>query len=114
MSGAPKGSIINFPIKDIVTLNASYMSFIQGGGLFIPSPRQVTMGEEVFVLVNLPESSERVPLSGEVIWISKSAVSGKSPGFGIRLSGPEGVKFKSDVEAMLAGKLNGDHPTFTM
>lgn len=41
------GGIIQVNIPDRATLQASYMGFVQGGGLFIPSQQPVKMGEEV-------------------------------------------------------------------
>ena len=44
------GGLIQVNIPDRATLQASYMLFIQGGGLFVPSKNPIKMGEEVFVL----------------------------------------------------------------
>ena len=48
------GGLIQANISDRATLQASYMPYIQGGGLFIASKQAVKMGEEVFVLASLP------------------------------------------------------------
>lgn len=48
------GGLIQININDHATLQASYMPYIKGGGLFIPSKQQVKMGDEVFVLAGLP------------------------------------------------------------
>jgi len=53
------GGIIQANIPDKATLYASYMPFVVGGGLFIPSKQPVKMGEEVFVLVTLPEQAQQ-------------------------------------------------------
>lgn len=108
------GGIINFPIRDIISLQAAYMSFVAGGGLFISSNRTVKLGDEVFVVTSLPESSERIPLVGKVIWISQRATGGRPAGFGIQLQGDEGLKFKNGAEKLLTGLLNSEKPTFTL
>ena len=64
------GGLIQANISDRATLQASYMPYIQGGGLFIASKQAVKMGEEVFVLASLPNQSQKIPLTGKVIWIS--------------------------------------------
>jgi type IV pilus assembly protein PilZ len=108
------GGIINFPIRDLVTLQAAYMSFVTGGGLFISSNRPTKLGDEVFVVTSLPESTDRIPLVGKVIWISQRATGGRSAGFGIQLQGDEGKKFKNGAEKLLTGLINSEKPTFTL
>lgn len=108
------GGIINFPIRDIVSLQAAYMPFVLGGGLFISSNRTVKLGDDVFVVTSLPESSERIPLMGKVIWVSQRASGGKPAGFGIQLQGDEGKKFKDGAEKMLTGLMSAEKPTFTL
>ena len=44
------GGIIQANIPDRDTLYASYMPYVVGGGLFVPTKQPVKMGEEVFVL----------------------------------------------------------------
>lgn len=72
------GGIIQANIPDKATLYASYMPFVVGGGLFIPSKQPVKMGEEVFVLATLPEQAQKIPLTGKVIWISQSKMESNS------------------------------------
>jgi Tfp pilus assembly protein PilZ len=47
------GGIIQVNIPDKATLQSSYMPFVQGGGLFVPTKQAVKMGQEVFVLATL-------------------------------------------------------------
>ena len=35
--------------SDKATLQASYMGYVQGGGLFVPSKQKVKMGQEIFI-----------------------------------------------------------------
>ena len=65
------GGIIQANIPDVETLYLSYMPYVVGGGLFVPSKQPVKMGEEIFVLATLPEQSQKIPLTGKVIWISQ-------------------------------------------
>lgn len=108
------GGIIQVNIPDRSTLQASYMSFVQGGGLFVPSKQPVKMGEEIFVLATLPEQSQKVPLTGKVIWISRKQNGIKPQGFAIQLSGEKGIYYKNEAEKLLAGSLSSDRPGFTM
>ena len=108
------GGIINFPIRDIQSLQSCYMPFVLGGGLFVPSNRPVVLGDDVFIVTSLPETSERIPLTGKVIWISHRAAGIRPAGFAIQLLGDEGLKFKSAAEKQLAGMMNSNNPTYTL
>lgn len=107
------GGIIQVNIADKTTLQASYMPFVEGGGLFVPSKNPVRLGEEVFVIATLPEQSQKIPLTGKVIWISRRQNGMKPQGFAIQLSGEKGMLYKAEAEKILAGSLTSDRPTFT-
>lgn len=108
------GGIIQANIPDKATLYASYMPFVVGGGLFIPSKQPVKMGEEVFVLATLPEQAQKIPLTGKVIWISQKQNGIKPQGFAIQLTGEKGIYYKMEAEKLLAGSMSLDRPSFTM
>lgn len=108
------GGLLQANILDRATLQASFMPYIQGGGLFIPSKQQVKMGEEVFVLATLPEQSQKIPLTGKVIWISYKHSGLKPQGFAIQLVGEKGIYYKMEAEKILAGTMSSDLPSFTM
>ncbi|MDM1756562.1 MULTISPECIES: PilZ domain-containing protein [Acinetobacter] len=108
------GGLLQVVIADRATLQASYMSFVQGGGLFVPSNQAVKMGEEVFLLATLPEQSQKIPLTGKVIWISQKQSGKKPQGFAIQLSGEKGVYYKNEAEKLLAGVKASERNSFTM
>lgn len=66
-----RGGILTCHIEDIATLYASYLSFVSNGALFVPSNRVQQLGDEVFIAVTLPNSSERLPMNGKVVWINQ-------------------------------------------
>lgn len=108
------GGIIQVNIPDRKVLQSSYMPFVNGGGLFIPSNQAVKMDDEIFVLATLPDQSQKIPLTGKVIWISYKQTVGKPQGFAIQLSGEKGVYYKMEAEKLLAGSMSLNHPSFTM
>ena len=108
------GGIIQANIPDVETLYLSYMPYVVGGGLFVPSKQPVKMGEEIFVLATLPEQSQKIPLTGKVIWISQKQNGMKLQGFGIQLSGEKGVYYKSEAERILAGLKSDNRNSYTM
>ena len=107
------GGIIQVNITDKVMLQASYMPFVDGGGLFVPSKNPVKLGEEVFVIATLPDQTQKIPLTGKVIWISQRQNGIKPQGFAIQLSGEKGLLYKAEAEKILAGHLTSDKPTYT-
>ena len=110
-----RGGIITCNIEDIATLYASYMPFVENGGLFIPTNRVQQMGDEVFIAVTLPNSSERLPMNGKVVWINYQTQANRPAGFGVQIGTDEvGRKIKNEVERLLAGKMDGQQVTYTM
>ena len=79
-----------------------------------PLKQAVKMGQEVFVLATLPEQSQKIPLTGKVIWISHKQTHFKPQGFAIQLAGEKGVYYKNEAEKLLAGSKAMDRPSFTM
>lgn len=114
MQSPRMGGLLQVNITDRATLQASYMPFIQGGGLFVPSMQDVKMGEDLFVLATLPNQSQKIPLTGKVIWLSPKQVGNKPKGFAIQLSGEKGLYYKIEAEKLLAGSMTSEHPSFTM
>lgn len=74
------------------------------------------LGDEVFVLLTLPDSSERLPVAGKVIWTTPAGAQGNRPaGIGVQFpDGPEGEAVRNKIETLLAGLTTSDKPTHTM
>lgn len=108
------GGLLQANITDRAMLQASYMPYVQGGGLFIASKQAVKMGQEIFVLATLPEQSQKIPLTGKVVWISHKQTGTKPQGFAIQLTGEKGIYYKNEAEKLLAGSMFLDRPSFTM
>lgn len=109
-----KSGILSLAIKDKAVLYSAYMPFIKNGGLFIPTSKQYSLGEEVFMLLKLMDEVEKIPVSGKVIWITPIGVQGnKAPGIGVQFSSEETMA-KDKIETYLAGALSSDRLTHTM
>ena len=67
--GARSG-IMTLTIKDKAVLYAAYMPFVKNGGLFIPTQKNYKMGDEVFLLLNLMDEPEKIPVAGKVVWVT--------------------------------------------
>lgn len=111
----PRSGVLSLAIRDKAVLYATYMPFVKQGGLFIPTSKPYTLGEEVFMLLNLMEETEKMPVTGKVIWITPSRAQGnRAAGIGVQFQGEEGVKIRNKIETYLAGALKSDRPTHTM
>jgi type IV pilus assembly protein PilZ len=107
--------IISLAIKDKGSLYASYIPFVKNGGLFIPTSKRFNLGEEVFMLLTLMEESERIPVAGQVIWITPEGSQGnRTTGIGVQFSNQDSGETRTKIEALLGGALQADRPTHTM
>ncbi|MCX7067839.1 MAG: PilZ domain-containing protein [Methylococcales bacterium] len=116
-SPARQGGVLNLSIKDKAGLYASYMPFVIGGGLFVPTPREYAMGQEVFILLHIVEESDRLPIAGKVIWKTPPnceihRVSGVGVQFNVKDA--KSIEARNKIETYLAGSAESDRPTHTM
>lgn len=115
MAMPSRGGITTINYDTVEKLYASYLPFIQNGAIFIPSAQQQMLGEQVFVAITLPNSSERMPLTGKVVWVNHRAQGQRPAGFAIQLGKDEaGLRIKHEIERLLVAKMNDTAPTFTL
>ena len=108
------GGILSLTIKDKAILYSAYMPFIRHGGLFIPTNKDYKIGDEVFLLLNIMEEAEKIPVAGKVIWITpKGAQGNRTAGVGVQFSDQDDTARRT-IENYLAGSLESDRPTHTM
>jgi len=110
---APRQGILSLSIKDKITLYQAYMPFVINGGLFIPTDREYQMGQEVFMLLNLMEETERLPVSGKVIWKTPVGAGYRISGIGIQFSDQDGGLARNKIETYIAG-MSTDRSTHTI
>ncbi len=111
----PRQGILSLTIRDKSALYASYMAFIKNGGLFIPTAKTYKIGDEVFMLLTLMDSKEKLPVAGRVVWITPVGAQGnKTAGIGVQFSNLDKGATKNKIEKQLAGALSSDRPTHTM
>ena len=116
MSGGfgARSGILTLTIKDKAVLYAAYMPFIQNGGLFIPTGKNYHLGDVVFLLLNLMDEPDKIPVAGKVVWVTpKGAQGNRAAGIGVQFNG-EDETAKNVIETNLAGALTSDRPTHSM
>lgn len=107
--------ILTITIKDKSTLYAAYMSFVINGGLFIPTNRDYEIGQEIFILLNLMDEPNRLPISTKIIWKTPPrSGSYKSSGIGVQFIDQNAIIVRKKIETYLAGAIASDRPTYTM
>lgn len=107
--------ILSLAIKDKGSLYAAYIPFINNGGLFIPTTKSYKLGDEVFMLLSLMEDTERLPVAGNVVWITPPNAQGnRTAGVGVQFSKQDNGQTRNKIETLLAGALQADRPTHTM
>lgn len=112
--GGARNGILSLTIKDKAVLYAAYMPFVQNGGLFIPTNKSYSLGDEVFMLLNLMEEPEKIPVAGKVVWVTpKGAQGNRAAGVGVQFSDQDDTA-ANKIETYLAGSLDSDRPTHTM
>ena len=109
-----RNGILSLTIKDKAVLYSAYMPFLTHGGLFVPTNKDYKIGDEVFMLLNLMDEPDKIPIAGKVVWITpKGAQSNRTAGIGVQFS-EEDATANAKIENHLAGSLESDRPTHTM
>ena len=114
MNDEVKQGVLSLTIKDRAVLYAAYMPFIQNGGLFVPTNKQYSLGDEVFILLSLMDEAEKIPITGQVVWITpKGAQGNRQAGIGVQFS-EQDFAAATKIEEHLGTALSSDRPTHTM
>ena len=109
-----KGGILAVEISDEDLLYQHYMSFVEGGGLFVPTKKNYELGDDVFFLLSIYLRPEPIPMTGKVVWVThKGSGSFKVQGVGVQLS-EEHAELKVDIEQALTGTVHSHNLTLTM
>ena len=111
----PRNSVISIAIKDKQALYMSYMPFIEGGGLFVPTKKDYKLGDEIFLLVKIMDETDAVSISGKVVWVSPAgALDNRPQGVGIQFTNDDADKTVRLIETKLGASLSLARPTHTL
>ena len=113
---APRPSVVQLAIKEKAALYAAYIPLFQEGGIFIPTAREYQLGADVYVLMTLPDDTQRYPIAGKVAWVTPArAAGGRTQGVGVRFPADEKSRaLKLKIEEILGAHLSSDRPTQTI
>jgi type IV pilus assembly protein PilZ len=114
--GAARPSVIQLVFREKGALYAAYIPLLTDGGLFVPTAREYKLGEDIYLLLSLPDDPQRYPVAGKVAWITPSNASGgRTQGVGVRFPSDEktrGLKLK--IEELLGTSVSSSKPTQTL
>ena len=115
-STSPRPSVIQLAIKEKSALYAAYIPLFVEGGIFIPTAREYKLGDDIYVLLSLPEDPQRYPVAGKVAWVTPAKAAGnRTQGVGIQFPRDEKSRLlKLKIEEILGAALASDRPTQTI
>ena len=114
--GTPRPSVIQLAIKEKAALYAAYIPLFEDGGIFIPTTREYRLGDDVYVLLTLPDDPQRYPVAGKVAWVTPARATGnRTQGVGIRFPSDEKSRLlKLKIEEVLGSHMASERPTQTV
>ena len=116
VSTAARPSVVQLAIKEKAALYAAYIPLFKEGGVFIPKARDYQLGADVYVLLTLPDDTQRYPVAGKVAWVTPARASGnRTQGVGVRFPNDDKSRaLKLKIEEILGAHLASDRPTQTI
>ncbi len=109
-------SVIQLVFREKGALYAAYIPLLSEGGLFVPTAREYRLGEDIYLLLSLPEDNQRYPVAGKVAWITPANASGgRTQGVGVRFPTDEKTRaLRLRIEELLGTSISSSKPTQTI
>jgi len=109
-------SVMQLVFREKGALYAAYMPALTDGGLFVPTTRDYRLGEDIYLLLSLPDDPQRYPVAGKVAWITPANASGgRTQGVGVRFPADEKTRhLKLKIEELLGTAISSAKPTQTI
>ena len=113
---AARPSVIQLGFREKGALYAAYMPLLTDGGLFVPTTREYKLGEDIYLLLSLPDDPQRFPVAGKVAWITPANTSGgRTQGVGVRFPNDDKSRqLKIRIEEVLGTSISSSKPTQTL
>ena len=113
---ASRPSVIQLVFREKGALYAAYVPILLDGGLFVPTTRDYKLGDDIYLLLSLPDDPQRYPVAGKVAWITPANASGgRTQGVGVRFPNDEKTRLlKLKIEELLGTQLQSAKPTQTI
>lgn len=115
-TAVPRPSVLSLNINSKSALYAAYMPHLRNGGIFIPTARGYSLGDEVFMLLSLMDDPAKLPIAGSVVWVTPAgAQNSKAQGIGVQFNSDDsGIEARRKIEGVLGGVMQSSRPTHTL
>ena len=115
-SAGARPSVIQLVFREKGALYAAFIPLFHEGGLFVPTNRAYRLGEDIYLLLSLPDDAQRYPVAGKVAWITPANASGgRTQGVGVRFPADEKSRLlKLKIEEVLGTQIGSSKPTQTV
>src|SRR5258707_939072 len=112
----PRPAVIALTVRNKASLYAAFIPWLRNGGIFLPSDKSAQLGDAVLIILTLMDDPAKIPLAGQVAWITPPNAHGNRPaGLGIQFSDNQPMKdLRKRIENVLAGALQSSKPTHTI
>jgi len=113
---ASRPSVIQLVFREKGALYAAYIPLFTDGGLFVPTTRDYRLGDDIYLLLSLPDDPQRYPVAGKVAWLTPANASGgRTQGVGVRFPADEKTRLlKLRIEEVLGTSISSSKPTQTI
>lgn len=113
---AARPSVIQLVFREKGALYAAYMPLLNDGGLFVPTTREYRLGDDIYLLMSLPDDPQRFPVAGKVVWLTPANASGgRTQGVGVRFPNDDKTRqLKIKIEEILGTSISSAKPTQTL
>ncbi len=115
-SGGARPAVIQLVFREKGALYAAYMPLLSDGGLFVPTQRDYRLGDDIYLLLSLPDDPQRFPVAGKVAWLTPvNASGGRTQGVGVRFPNDDKSRqLKARIEEILGTSISSSKPTQTL
>lgn len=116
LASASRPSVIQLVFREKGALYAAYMPVFSEGGLFVPTTRDYKLGDDIYLLLSLPDDPQRYPVAGKVGWVTPANASGgRTQGVGVRFPGDDKTRaLRVKIEEALGTSMQSSKPTQTI
>lgn len=109
-------SVIQLVFREKGALYAAYIPAFTEGGLFVPTTREYRLGDDIYLLLSLPDDTQRHPVAGKIAWITPpNASGGRTQGVGVKFPNDEKTRhLRIKIEQILGTAISSAKPTQTL
>ena len=109
-------SVVQLVFREKGALYAAYMPSLVDGGIFVPTVRPYRLGDDIYLLITLPDDPQRHPVAGKVAWLTPANASGgRTQGVGVKFPKDEKTQaLRVKIEEILGTAAASAKPTQTL